>query len=92
MIDRYRGVPLGLAVGNALGTTLEFGRPGTLVPIEDMIGGGPFNLQPGEWTDDTSLALGLAESLIACKGFAPVDQRELIVAFAGRLFVLSQSS
>ena len=39
-----------------------------------MIGGGPFRLQPGQWTDDTSLALCLAESLLACGGFDPVDQ------------------
>lgn len=55
---------MGLAVGDALGTTLEFQKPGSFTPITDIIGGGPFNLRPGEWTDDTSLALCLAESLI----------------------------
>jgi ADP-ribosylglycohydrolase len=39
-----------------------------------MVGGGPFGLQPGEWTDDTSMALCLAESLIEQKGFVPIDQ------------------
>jgi ADP-ribosylglycohydrolase len=39
-----------------------------------MVGGGPFHLKPGEWTDDTSMALCLAESLIECKGFDPADQ------------------
>lgn len=39
-----------------------------------MVGGGPFNLQPGQWTDDTSMALCLAESLIECRGFDPADQ------------------
>ncbi len=63
-ISRYRGSLLGLAVGDALGTTLEFKSPGTFTPITDMVGGGPFNLEPGEWTDDTSMALCLAESLI----------------------------
>jgi ADP-ribosyl-[dinitrogen reductase] hydrolase len=72
--DRYRGALLGLAVGDALGTTLEFRRPGTFAPIADMVGGGPFRLRPGEWTDDTSMALCLAESLIECDGFDPVDQ------------------
>ncbi len=72
--DRHLGCLLGLAVGDALGTTLEFKRPGTFKPIKDMAGGGPFNLKPGEWTDDTSMALCLAESLIKCKGFDPADQ------------------
>src|SRR5262249_26765094 len=61
--DRYRGALLGLAIGDALGTTLEFKAPGTFKPITDMIGGGPFGLQPGQWTDDTAMALCLAESL-----------------------------
>ena len=71
--DRYRGALLGLTVGDALGTTLEFKRPGTFAPITDIVGGGPFGLKPGQWTDDTSMALCLAESLIACRGFDPVD-------------------
>jgi ADP-ribosyl-[dinitrogen reductase] hydrolase len=73
---RYRGCLLGLAAGDALGTTLEFRRPGSFEPITDMVGGGPFGLKAGEWTDNTSLALCLAESLIACGGFDPVDQLE----------------
>ncbi len=72
--DRYRGSLLGLAAGDALGTTLEFKRPGTFAPINDMVGGGPFHLKPGQWTDDTSMALCLAESLIECRRFDPVDQ------------------
>lgn len=55
--DRYRGSLLGMATGDALGTTCEFAKPGTFVPISDMLGGGPFKLKAGEWTDDTSLAL-----------------------------------
>jgi ADP-ribosyl-[dinitrogen reductase] hydrolase len=53
-----------LAVGDAVGITLEFLPPGSFEPIDDMMGGGPFNLNAGEWTDDTSMALCLAESLI----------------------------
>ncbi len=79
--DRYRGCLLGLAVGDALGTTLEFMAPGTFQPIKqpwpgqtpDFVGGGPFRLKPGQWTDDTSMALCLAESLIE-HGFNPYDQ------------------
>jgi ADP-ribosylglycohydrolase/protein-tyrosine phosphatase len=74
--DRYRGALLGLAVGDALGTTLEFRAPGTFKPITDMIGGGPFSLQPGQWTDDTSMALCLAESLIEKRRFDPKDQMD----------------
>jgi ADP-ribosylglycohydrolase len=75
-ISRYRGALIGLAAGDALGTTLEFRRPGSFAPIEDIVGGGPFGLKPGEWTDDTSMALCLAESLIARGGFDPVHQLE----------------
>ena len=75
-LDRYHGALLGLAAGDALGTTLEFRPPGSFAPIEDIVGGGPFALAPGEWTDDTSMALCLAESLIQTAGFNPVDQLE----------------
>ncbi|MFZ0548947.1 MAG: ADP-ribosylglycohydrolase family protein [Candidatus Promineifilaceae bacterium] len=74
--ELYRGCLLGLAAGDAVGTTLEFKSPGTFEPITDMVGGGPFNLQPGQWTDDTSMALCLAESLIIKRGFDPTDQME----------------
>jgi ADP-ribosylglycohydrolase len=73
-IERYRGCLLGLAAGDAVGTTLEFKRPGTFEPIQDMVGGGPFGLEPGQWTDDTSMALCLAESLIECRRFDAEDQ------------------
>src|SRR4051812_46076768 len=74
--DRYRGSLLGLAAGDALGTTLEFRAPGTFEPVTDIVGGGPFHLRSGEWTDDTSLALCLAESLVSRRGFDPVHQLE----------------
>ncbi|MCY7379484.1 MAG: ADP-ribosylglycohydrolase family protein, partial [Gemmatimonadaceae bacterium] len=74
MRDRHVGALVGLAVGDALGTTLEFKAPGTFQPIDDMIGGGPFNLKPGQWTDDTSMAVCLAESLLECGGFDAEDQ------------------
>ncbi|MDE0653893.1 MAG: ADP-ribosylglycohydrolase family protein [bacterium] len=72
--DRFQGCLLGLAAGDALGTTLEFKPPGSFAPIDDMVGGGPFGLQPGQWTDDTSMALCLATSLIECGGFDAGDQ------------------
>jgi ADP-ribosyl-[dinitrogen reductase] hydrolase len=55
MIHRYRGALLGLAIGDALGMSLEFKQPNEFEPIDDMISGGPFNLKPGKWTDDTSI-------------------------------------
>ena len=75
-IERYRGSLLGLAAGDALGATLEFYPPGSFEPISGMVGGGHFHLKPGQWTDDTSMALCLAESLIEKKKFDPLDQME----------------
>lgn len=72
--DRFRGSLLGLAVGDALGTTLEFKAPGNFTPITDMMGGGPFNLPAGHWTDDTSMALCLADSLVQARSFDAHDQ------------------
>ncbi|MGV3532678.1 MAG: ADP-ribosylglycohydrolase family protein [Chthoniobacteraceae bacterium] len=77
--DRFLGALFGLAVGDAVGTTLEFKAPGSFTPITDMVGGGPFNLNPGEWTDDTSMALCLAASLVEQRGFDPRDQMDRYV-------------
>lgn len=74
IINKFRGSLIGLAVGDALGVPLEFQPPGTFEPVTDMVGGGVFDLKPGEWTDDTSTALCLAQSLIEMKGFDPEDQ------------------
>ena len=73
-LDRYRGCLLGLAVGDAIGTAVEFKARGSFPPVTDMVGGGAFNLQPGQWTDDTSMALCLAESLVEKTGFDALDQ------------------
>jgi ADP-ribosyl-[dinitrogen reductase] hydrolase len=70
---------LGLAVGDAVGTTVEFSPRGSFEPLTDMIGGGPFGLKPGQWTDDTSMALCLAESLVECGAFDPTDQMQRYV-------------
>ena len=60
--DRARGVLLGTAVGDALGAGYEFGYPSPNTEI-DMIGGGTFDWAPGEWTDDTSMAVCVARAL-----------------------------
>lgn len=67
-LRRALGSLLGLAVGDALGTTNEFKvltappfpelAPG---PLDDVVGGGPFKLAAGEVTDDTQMAAALAE-------------------------------
>ncbi|MGZ8924466.1 MAG: ADP-ribosylglycohydrolase family protein [Nitrososphaeraceae archaeon] len=69
--DKLKGCFVGLAIGDALGTPLEFSARDEYSLVEDMIGGGPFNLNPGEWTDDTSMALCAAHSLISNKSFNP---------------------
>lgn len=61
--DRKRGMLLGLAIGDALGAAVEFRAPGTFDPVTRYRGGGPHGLEPGEWTDDTSMALALADSI-----------------------------
>jgi ADP-ribosylglycohydrolase len=77
--DKYRGALIGLAACDALGTTIEFRSPGAFTPVTDITGGGPFHLTPGQWTDDTSMSLCLAESLVEKRAFDPVDQLERYV-------------
>lgn len=74
-LDRQRGALVGLAVGDALGAAVEFSPPGTFEPVTEYRGGGPHGLAPGEWTDDTSMALALADS-IAEVGWDLDDQAE----------------
>jgi ADP-ribosyl-[dinitrogen reductase] hydrolase len=98
--DRFRGTLLGLAAGDALGAAVEFAPRGSFDPIEDMIGGGPFGLAPGEWTDDTSMALCLAESLLERRGFDAEDQmkryvrwyREGYMSHNGRCFDVGKTT
>lgn len=72
--SRYRGCLVGLACGDAVGTTVEFSPRGSFEPLADMVGGGPFRLAPGQWTDDTSMAICLAQSLLHRGGFDAEDQ------------------
>ncbi len=73
-LDRYMGSILGLAVGDALGAPVEFKKPGSFGLVTGMSGGGSWGLPIGYWTDDTSLALCLAESLVETKSFNLTDQ------------------
>ena len=82
MIDKHKdraiGSFVGLAVGDAIGTTVEFKDRGTFPIVTDMIGGGPFRLEPGQWTDDTSMAVCLAESLLLNP---ELDEKDLMTRF-----------
>ena len=71
--DRACGSFLGLAIGDALGSTLEFSKRDNGIVVTDLVGGGPFNLEAGQWTDDTSMSICLAESLIANGGLNTID-------------------
>jgi ADP-ribosyl-[dinitrogen reductase] hydrolase len=75
-LNRCLGSFIGLAVGDAVGAPLEFSPRGTFKPIEDMIEGGYFKLKTGEWTDDTAMALCLADSLLRTNGFDAKDQMD----------------
>lgn len=99
-LERSQGALLGLAVGDAVGTTLEFKSRGSFDPIEDMVGGGPFHLQPGQWTDDTSMALCLGASLLEVQGLDQQDQlrryvrwwREGYMSSTGRCFDIGNAT
>lgn len=73
MQDKAIGAFLGLAVGDALGATLEFSQRDSHKHHTEMTGGGPFNLAPGVWTDDTSMAVAMADSLLIKKYFDATD-------------------
>ncbi|MCW6160013.1 MAG: ADP-ribosylglycohydrolase family protein [Candidatus Micrarchaeales archaeon] len=71
--DHFRGVLTGLAVGDALGMPVEFKKEGTFEPVCELRGGGAFHLEAGQWTDDTSMALCIAKSLVEKNDFDPID-------------------
>jgi len=72
--ERFLGALLGLAVGDAVAAATQYRRQGKFTPVGDMLGGGPFDLPRGGWSDDTAIALCLAESLLECEGFDARDQ------------------
>jgi ADP-ribosyl-[dinitrogen reductase] hydrolase len=71
---RFQGALLGLATGDAVAAATQYRRPGRFTPVGDLLGGGPFDLPRGAWSDDTAMALCLAESLIERQGFDARDQ------------------
>jgi len=74
--ERFSGALLGLAAGDALAAATQYRKPGTFTPVGDLLGGGPFDLPRGAWTDDTAMALCVADSLLERDGFDPLDQVE----------------
>ena len=76
---RYLGALVGLAVGDALGAPIEGRPPGSFAPVEGLVGGGAWGLEAGQWTDDTSMALCLATSLVESGGFRAKDQMDRYV-------------
>lgn len=70
--DKFRGCFLGLAIGDALGAPVEFKMRGMFY-ITDYESGGTWKLDKGQWTDDTSMALCIAISLIEQRGFNSHD-------------------
>ena len=78
MMNRCRGTLIGLAVGDSLGAAVEFRSPGSFAPVTCYRSGGPHGLNAGEWTDDTSMALALADS-IGTAGWNIHDQAQRYV-------------
>ena len=74
--DRMEASFLGLAIGDALGAPVEFWARGSFPPVTGYRRGGFFDVAPGEWTDDTAMALCLARSLLECGKFDHRDQLE----------------
>ena len=83
VLDRKRGTLLGLAIGDALGAAVEFESPGTFEPVTGFRGNGPHGIEAGQWTDDTSMALALADS-IASSGWNLDDQAERYLSWFRR--------
>ena len=71
--DRAVGALLGLAVGDAVGAAIEFSPKPQFAVLDDMAQGGPHRLARGQWTDDTAMALALADSLALVPSLDPAD-------------------
>jgi len=79
IVDRLRGVAVGAAIGDALGMPLEFGPAIPTDRLARTMQGG--RLPAGTFTDDTELALALADSLLAHRPLDPADLAARFVAW-----------
>lgn len=83
--DRFIGCLVGLAVGDALGAPLEFMARDQIAAhygeVRELLGGGWLNVDPGEYTDDTQMALAIASSIVALGRVDPADIAGRFVAW-----------
>ena len=81
--DRAKAAYLGLAIGDALGATVEFMTPNEIKTThgvhKNIVGGGWLKLKPGSVTDDTEMSLTLGAALLACRR---VDAKAIADAFS----------
>ena len=84
--ERALGGFLGLAIGDTIGGQVEFKARGSFPLVTDMIGGGVFNLRPGQITDDTEMALAIARSLTVNGKFVPTDIMDRFLAWSKTTF------
>ena len=89
--SRARGSLLGLALGDALGTAVEFLEPGSFEPLTTITGGGKFSLLAGQWTDDTSMAICMAESILRTGAWDEADQLDNFLAWMDHAHLSSNS-
>lgn len=75
---RLHGAVLGLALGEALAAPTQWAKPGRFTPVRDLIGGGPYDLPPGSWSDETAMMLATARSLVQVHASDIDDQREAL--------------
>lgn len=88
-LNKVKGMLVGLAVGDALGMVCEFARPGEFEYVDGMRAGGPFDLPKGHWTDDTSMALCLAASLLEKQGYDSFDVMDKYVKWRNEGYLSS---
>ena len=85
VVDRALGAYLGLALGDALGATVEFMTPREIRHEygvhREIVGGGWLKLPPGAVTDDTTMALALGQAIVARQGWSLAAVAESFAAW-----------
>lgn len=91
-MDKFMGCVYGLVVGDVYGSTYEFMKGSEITLSRNMEGGGPFGLEKGEWTDDTSMMLCMMKSLIQYKCYCATDIMDKFVMWKNSSYMSSQNS